>query len=122
MLAPNIEKLVGTWELREPLPPAPVQLQLALDTRTPPRDVTSFLVSGTAAGVEYDGLLSAALDGLMVLTKLSDAPTGSSASEVFAQTYLTRLRAVVQFGYTADNRLRLSYGSSQPGTLVYERK
>jgi len=114
-------KLVGTWELREPLSPYPVQLQLALDTDNPPRDVTPFLVSGTIAGSRYEGRSSAGLDGLLVITNLIDIPS-TIGSDVFRQAYLSNLRAVVQFSYTSDNRLRLSYGSSQPGVLVYEKR
>ncbi len=121
VVPPNVMKLVGTWELREPLPPYPVQLQLALDTDNPPRDITPFLVSGTIAGSRYEGRSSAALDGLMVVTALTDLlPT--TGSDPFRQTYLSSLRAVVQFSYTSDNRLRLSYGSSQSGVLVYEKR
>ena len=121
VLPPNVEKLVGTWELREPVSPYPVRLQLALDLDNPPRDVTPFLVSGTVAGSQYGGRASAALDGLLVVTTLNDLlPT--AGTDPFRQAYLANLRAVVQFSYTADNRLRLSYGSSQPGVLVYERQ
>ncbi len=121
VVPPNVEKLVGIWELREPLPPYPVHLQLVLDTDNPPRDVTPFLVSGTIAGSRYEGRSSAALDGLMVVTALTDLlPT--TGSDPFRQMYLSSLRTVVQFSYTTDNQLRLSHGSSQPGVLVYERR
>ena len=122
VVPPNVAQLAGTWELREPLPPYPVQLQLALDTDNPPRDVTPFLVSGTIAGSRYEGRSSAALDGLIVITTLNDLLPANNTPDAFRQTYLTNLRAVVQFSYTADNRLRLSYGSSKPGVLLFERQ
>lgn len=121
VLAPNVEKLVGTWELREPISPYPVRLQFALDTDNPPRDVTPFLVSGTTAGDRYEGRASAAIDGLLVTTTLNDLVPANRA-DTFRQSYLANLRAVVRFSHTADNRLRLSYGSAQSGVLVYERK
>lgn len=120
VVPPNAVKLIGTWELREPLPPYPVRLQLALDADNPPRDVTPFVISGTIAGSRYEGRSSAGLDGLFVITGLNEL-LPATGSDVFRQTYLTNLRAVVQFSYTTDNRLRLTYGSAQPGMLVYEK-
>ncbi len=121
VVPPNVEKLVGIWELRDPLPPYPVQLQFALDADNPPRDVTPLLVSGTIMGSRYEGRASAGLDGLLVITNLIDGPS-TTGPDIFRQTYPANLRAVVQFSYTSDNRLRLSYGSSQPGVLVYEKQ
>ena len=120
-LAPNVAQLVGIWELREPLSPYTTTLQLAFDTANPPRDITPFLVSGKVAVNPYDGRLSAALDGMMVFTKLGNAPVGTSASASFGQTYLANLKSVVRYEVFAPNRLRLHYGSPQPGVLEFEK-
>lgn len=123
-LAPDVARLVGTWQLRDPMSfssyPA-VRLQLDLDTKNPPRDITPFIISGTVLGSAYNGRLSAALDGTMVVTELSDAPVSSSAGPSFTQTYLTNLKSVVRYGYTSTNRLHVSFGSPGPGTLEFEK-
>jgi len=122
-LAPDVARLAGTWQLHDPMSASsyPVRLQLDLDTKNPPRDITPFIISGTVLGNAYDGRLSAGLDGTMVVTKLSDAPGGSSAGPSFTQTYLTNLKSVVRYGYTNENRLRVSFGSPGPGTLEFDK-
>ncbi|RYC68294.1 MULTISPECIES: META domain-containing protein [Spirosoma] len=122
VLPENVAQLVGTWQLREPASPYPVTLQLALDTANPPDDVTPFLTSGKSAVNTYSGRMSAALDGMMIVTRLSTTEmAGSTDAMQFEDVYFKNLKSVVRFDITSTNRLRLYFGTPQPGVLEFDK-
>lgn len=121
-LAPNVARLVGTWQLRQSTIATPVTLQLSLDTANPPQDITPFLLKGQAPVNTYSGRLSAGLDGTMVCTRLEATEiTGTTAANQTEQTYLANLKSAVRFAVTDENRLSLFYGNPQPGALEFDR-
>lgn len=121
-LSPKIAQLVGTWRLLEPASMYDVTLVFALDSANPPNDVTPFKANGKSAVNTYNAFLSAALDGLMIVTNLGSTKIGGSPEATrFEQTYFENLQAVVRYELTNTNRLRLFYGGAKSGVLVYER-
>ena len=121
-VAPNIAKLVGTWKLVEPDSAYAVTLALALDTANPPNDIVHFKANGKSAINTYNGFLSAAVDGLMVVTSVGSTKMGGSPDALTAeQAYLTNLRNVVRYELPTDSRLRLYYGGQKSGVLTYSR-
>jgi len=121
-VAPNVAKLVGTWQLVEPDSAYAVTLLLALDTANPPNDIIHFKANGKSAINTYDAFLSAAVDGYMIVTSVGSTKIGGppEATNV-EQTYFNGLRAVVRYELPTDNRLRLYYGGDKPGVLVYKK-
>lgn len=121
-LAPNIEKLIGTWRLVEPDSAYAVTLTFALDTDHPPHDVTSFKVSGKAAVNNYSLRMVAAIDGMLSSDNLLTTEIGASPQiMVFEKNYFRGLNATVRYDLPAENRLRLYYGGLQPGVLIYQK-
>lgn len=119
---PSVAGLVGTWELVEPGSAYAITFVLALDTANPPKDVIHFVANGKSVNNTYNASLSAAVDGLMVVTSLGSTKIGGSPeATTVEQTYYTNLRAVVRYELSADNRLRLHYGGNNPGVLVYKK-
>ena len=119
---PTIGKLVGTWQLTGPDSSYAVTLRLALNPANPPKDITHFEASGQSAINSYNAFLSAAVDGLMVVTSVNATERGGPlvAMQV-EQTYFTNLRAVVRYDVPTDNRLRLYFGGDKPGVLTFRR-
>ncbi|AQG81496.1 META domain-containing protein [Spirosoma montaniterrae] len=121
-MAPNVARLVGTWQLRDSTTVYAPTLQFELDTENPPLDITPFKASGKASVNTYNGRLSASLDGMMVVTGLGQTKIGGSPEAMrFEQTYFANLKSVARFKTTEDDRLYLYFGNPQPGTLIYER-
>lgn len=121
-VAPGVAKLVGTWQLAGPDSSYAVTLLLALDTANPPNDIIHFKANGQSAINTYTAFLSAAVDGLMVITSVgSTKVAGPPEATKIEQTYFTNLRAVVRYELPTDNQLRLLYGGDKPGVLVYEK-
>lgn len=121
-VAPGVAKLVGTWQLIGPDSAYAVTLVLALDTANPPNDVIHLKANGQSAINGYTAFLSAAADGLMVVTSLISTKIGGSpGATTVEQAYFTNLRAVVRYELPADNRLRLYYGGDKPGVLIYKK-
>lgn len=121
-VAPSVAKLVGTWRLAGPDSTYAVTLVLALDTANPPNDIIHFEASGQSAVNTYTGFLSAAVDGLMVVTGIGSTKlAGPPEATRTEQAYFTNLRAVVRYDLPADNQLRLYYGGDKPGVLVYKK-
>jgi len=121
-VAPGVAKLVGTWQLVEPDSSYAVTLALALNTANPPNDIVHFIGSGKSSINTYSAFLSAAADGLMVVTNVSSTKIGGSPeASQFEQTYFNNLRIVVRYELLTDNRLRLYHGGNKPGVLVYKR-
>lgn len=121
-VAPGVAKLVGTWQLAGPDSAYAVTLLLALDTANPPNDIIHFKANGQSAINTYNAFLSAAVDGLMVITNVgSTKMAGPPEATKTEQTYFTNLRAVVRYELPTDNQLRLLYGGDNPGVLVYEK-
>ncbi len=113
-MAPNVARLAGTWQLRDSTAAYAPTLTIALDTDNPPLDVTPFKASGKASINTYNGRLSAALDGMMVVTDLGQTKIGSSPEAMrFEQTYFANLKSVSRFKTTDDNRLYLYSGKSR---------
>lgn len=121
-VAPNVAKLVGTWQLVAPDSAYAVTLLLALDTVNPPNDIIHFKASGKSAINTYTAFLSAAVDGLMVVTSVGSTKIGGSPeATAVEQAYFSSLRDVVRYELTTDNRLRLYHGGDRPGVLVYRK-
>lgn len=121
-VAPGVAKLAGTWQLAGPDSSYAITLLLALDTTNPPNDVIHFKANGQSAINTYNAFLSAAVDGLMVVTSVgSTKMVGTPEATRIEQTYFSNLRAVVRYELPTDNRLRLLYGGDKPGVLVYGR-
>lgn len=122
-VAPGVAKLAGTWQLAGPDSSYAVTLLLALDTTNPPNDVIHFKANGQSAINTYNAFLSAAVDGLMVVTSVAGSTkmAGTPEATRIEQLYFTNLLAVVRYELPTDNRLRLLYGGDKPGVLVYER-
>ena len=118
----SVTKLVGTWQLTGRDSSYAVTLRLALNPANPPKDITHFEASGQSAVNSYNAFLSAAVDGLMVVTSVNATERGAApAAMQVEQTYFTSLRAVVRYNMPSDNQLRLYYGGDKPGVLVYRR-
>lgn len=121
-VAPGVAQLVGTWQLVTPDSAYAVTLLLALDTANPPNDIVHFKANGKSAINTYNAFLSAAVDGLMVVTNVASTKIGgSSEATTVEEAYFTSLRTVVRYELSADNRLRLYYGGDKPGVLVYRK-
>ncbi len=121
-LAPNIEKLIGTWRLVEPDSAYAVTLTFALDTDNPPHDVTSFKVNGKSAVNTYSLRMIAAIDGMLSADNLVTTEiAGGDQVMAFEKNYFRGLNGTVRYDFTPENRLRLYYGGSQPGVLIYQK-
>ncbi|GAB3642179.1 META domain-containing protein [Spirosoma arcticum] len=121
-VAPSVAKLVGTWQLVEPDSAYAVTLLLALDTANPPNDIIHFKANGKSAINTYNASLSAAVDGLMVVTSVGSTKIGGSPeATTVEQAYFASLRDVVRYELPTDNRLRLYYGGNKSGVLVYKK-
>ena len=122
VLAPNIAKLVGTWRLIEPDSTYAVTLTFALDMDHPPHDVTSFKVNGKAAVNTYSLRMVAAIDGMLSSDNLAHTEiAGGTKPMAFEKTYFDGLNATVRYDLPTENRLRLYYGGSTPGVLIYQK-
>lgn len=119
---PSVAKLVGAWQLTGPDSSYAVTLRLALNPANPPKDITHFEASGQSAVNSYNAFLSAAVDGLMVVTSVNATERGGPLPAMQAeQTYFTNLRAVVRYDMPSDNQLRLYFGGVKPGVLAFRR-
>lgn len=121
-VAPGIAKLVGTWQLVKPDSAYAITLRLALDTANPPNDVIHFEANGKSAVNTYTAFLSAASDGLLVVTNVTSTKIGgSSEATTVEQAYFTSLRTVVRYELSGDNQLKLYHGGDKSGVLVYNK-
>ncbi|AUD05631.1 META domain-containing protein [Spirosoma pollinicola] len=122
VVAPQIAKLIGTWQLAEPDSAYATTLRFAYDTANPPHDVTPFKASGKTAVNDYTVNMFATLDGMLSADELvSSKVAGSAEAMAFELAYFTNLKAVVRYEITSDNQLHLIHGGAQPHLLVYKR-
>lgn len=121
-VAPQIAKLVGTWQLTQPDSLYAVTLVFAYDTDNPPHDVTPFLASGKSSVNDYTLRLFATLDGMLSADNLADTKrSGSPQAMAFEHTYFTNLKAAVRYELTTDTELKLYHGGQQPHVMVYKK-
>ncbi|QJW92087.1 META domain-containing protein [Spirosoma taeanense] len=121
VVAPGVAKLIGTWRLVDPSSSYDVTLQLVLDKENPPVDVTPFKASGRSSVNQYNALLFAAADGMILVSEVgSTKMAGPAEAMEFEQAYFTNLKNIVRYELTND-RLRIQYGGPKPGVLVYEK-
>lgn len=122
VVATQVRPLIGTWRLMMPDSTYGVTLRLVVDANNPPADITPFDASGQSAVNTYSARLFAAADGKASVDKLSNTQRAGSPQAMYVdQTYLVNLQAVVRFRVDASDQLRLEYGGTQPGALVYKR-
>lgn len=121
-LAPVIKNLIGTWQLATPDSSYKITLRFTYDTANPPIDITPFKANGQSAVNDYTLRLFATEDGMMSADAFSSSKiAGSTEATQVEQSYFTNLNAVVRYQLPNENELRLYYGTSQPGVLVYKR-
>ncbi len=127
----QFEQLVGEWRLVEPASAYAVTMNIAVDASVSTiAGVRAYMFTGRAPVNTYfqrvtfsdgthpeAGPARTASVGGVVATKIGGSPEATQ----FEQTYFTNLRAVNRYELTNQNRLRLHYGGTQPGVLVYEK-
>ena len=123
VLPANTGDLTGSWKLTEPASSYKITLIVERNTKTSGYGLTgqSSVNQYFATAPDPNLIFSSTPNPLLIESLGSTKIAGSADAMQFEQTYFNNLRNVNRYELTTQNRLRLYYGGSQAGVLVYEK-